>query len=549
MRRPRHGSRCRRAVAAVLVVVLVGTGTTSIAGAEAPGAYAPPVDAPLTDPFREPPDPYAPGNRGVDYRTAPGGEVRAAGPGEVTFAGQVGGGLHVVVLHPDGLRTSYSYLASLGVHRGEVVARGQAVGTSGGSLHFGVRAGERYVDPALLLAGGPSEVHLIPLEDRRVAPVADERRGLRRLLAAGGPAAAAAVGWLVDRSAGAAVAHARRRVELPLLLARTVAASRRGLAALSADQASCTPSGAPPPRPPAGRRIAVLVAGYGSTGGDADVLDVDTSALGYADADVAQLSYAGGRVEGVGALAGVPTSRYGPQDSMGDLHLAGRRLRQLLDDVAAAHPGVPVDVIAHSQGGVVARAALADPGAGPTVEHLVTLGTPHHGATLASLARELDLTDGDSVVAEGITVASGGGADPGSTAVAQLAAGSAFLAHLGRHPPRPGVEVTSIAASGDLVVPALSSVLGEATNVLVPVGGLTGHGRLPGSPEAARELALALGGAGPTCTASAALAARVVRAAAIAALEQASGSAAGPTVRLVDDLAGAASGVLAAATG
>ncbi|MBV8386955.1 MAG: M23 family metallopeptidase, partial [Acidimicrobiia bacterium] len=42
----------------------------------------------------------------MDYATAPGTEVRAAADGEVVFAGQVGGTLHVVVLHGDGIRTS-----------------------------------------------------------------------------------------------------------------------------------------------------------------------------------------------------------------------------------------------------------------------------------------------------------------------------------------------------------------------------------------------------------------------------------------------------------
>ncbi len=55
--------------------------------------------------------------------------------------------------------------------------------------------------------------------------------------------------------------------------------------------------------------------------------------------------------------------------------------------VAAAEPGVPIDVIAHSQGGVVARLALEQAGATgalpSAVENLVTLGTPAPGRRLA----------------------------------------------------------------------------------------------------------------------------------------------------------------------
>jgi len=56
--------------------------------------------------------------------------VRAAADGEVTFAGQVGGSHHVVVLHADGLRTSYSFLDTVAVHRGDHVVQGDVVGTS-----------------------------------------------------------------------------------------------------------------------------------------------------------------------------------------------------------------------------------------------------------------------------------------------------------------------------------------------------------------------------------------------------------------------------------
>ncbi len=549
MHRPHPGRGRRRTAAATLFVVallvlaLLSVGAPPPAGAEVAGDYAPPVDGPVTDPFRAPANPYAAGNRGIDYETPPGAEVRAAGPGEVTFAGQVGGRLHAVLLHPDGLRTSYSYLATVTVHRGQVVGRGEPVGTSTGSVHFGVRAGERYVDPALLLASDAVEVHLVPVEDRVPGPVADERRSLRKALVGTGGVASAAAAWLVDRSAGAAVAHARRRVELPLLLVGAMADAREGLHELAADQEGCTPPDVAPPQP-TGRRIAVLVAGYGSSGGAAEVLDIDTAALGFAASDVVQLSYEGGRVPGVGDVDGVATSGYGPTASMGDLDEAGERLRELLGEIATSHPGVPVAVLAHSQGGLVARAALSAPGAGANVSHLVTLGSPHHGATLATVARQLDLTAAGSGVAAGLAELTGGGVDPAAPAVAQLAAGSPFLALLARRPPARTVAVTSIAASGDLVVPGLSSVLDGATNVVVPVGGVTAHGRLPGSPEAARELALALGDAGPTCVGTVALTARAATAAAIAALEQGTGTAAGPTVRLVDDLAGALTGAL-----
>src|SRR5436190_10804548 len=95
-----------------------------IAAPAQPVHYQPPVSGRIVDAFRPPTTPYGPGNRGIDYLTTPGEPVRAAGPGTVTFAGQVGGPLVVVVLHADALRTSYLGLSGIEVKPGDVVAGG-----------------------------------------------------------------------------------------------------------------------------------------------------------------------------------------------------------------------------------------------------------------------------------------------------------------------------------------------------------------------------------------------------------------------------------------
>lgn len=135
--------------------------------------YDPPVDAPITDPFRPPPRPWLPGNRGVEYGTVPGTPVRAAGRGTVTFAGRIAGELHVTVSHPDGIRTSYSFLATVAVAAGAPVRRGHVLGRTGSRLHVGARRGDTYIDPtALWGADGPPWVRLAPLDDadRRAPP-------------------------------------------------------------------------------------------------------------------------------------------------------------------------------------------------------------------------------------------------------------------------------------------------------------------------------------------------------------------------------------------
>lgn len=170
--------------AGLMVVVTVGPAAGSVVPAP-PAVYQPPVDAPIVDPFRAPSSPYGPGNRGVDYAVAAGTEVKAAGAGRVTFAGPVGGHLHVVVLHSDGVRTSYSFLVSVAVGKGQGVAAGQVLGTASVSFHFGARVGDTYIDPLALLAGrGAGRPRLVPDQaEGGGGPVraVSERRALRDL--------------------------------------------------------------------------------------------------------------------------------------------------------------------------------------------------------------------------------------------------------------------------------------------------------------------------------------------------------------------------------
>jgi murein DD-endopeptidase MepM/ murein hydrolase activator NlpD len=172
-------------------LVVAGTTAVALPGPGAPRAaaqagapdevdYAPPVDAQITDPFRPPPQPWLPGNRGIEYATAPGTPVAAAGRGRVTFAGAVAGSLHVTIAHPDGVRTSYSYLATVAVAAGTEVQRGHVVGTTGARLHVGARRGDTYIDPASLWGRrGPPWVRLAPLDGGVPEPARRRVGGVR----------------------------------------------------------------------------------------------------------------------------------------------------------------------------------------------------------------------------------------------------------------------------------------------------------------------------------------------------------------------------------
>lgn len=459
-------------VRAAVAVVLV------LAGPDPGPVYTPPVEAEVVDPFRPPATPYASGNRGIDYATEPGTPVVAAAAGVVAFAGPVGGSLHVAVLHPDGIRTSYSFVQSISVRRGDRVDRGQELARAGPSLHFGARLGEEYLDPRLLLGGG-RHARLVPDDTRRPESEARERGLIEQLVRSLRP---------LERGTGAA-----RRVVAPAVFGMR-------LAKTLLDHGPCTAADDAPPRP-AGRRIVVLVAGLGSSSASAAVDAVDVRSLGYAPADVHRFSYNGGTV------ADRP---YGARDSAGDLRTAGERLAALLRRLSAAAPGVPVDVVAHSQGGLVARWALSDPKAPRAIETLVTLGTPHQGADLASAAVVAGRGPAARAVAVALRRMGVADVDGREPAVGQLAPGSTFLRDLGRRPRPRRVRVTSVAARGDAVVASSRSRLKDARNVVVTVEGVHDHALLPGSPEARREIALAVAGRPPTCRSRADAAADLV---------------------------------------
>jgi len=538
------------AVALVATCLVASTSLTAEAAAASGSVvYRPPVDGPVVDGYRPPASPYAPGNRGLDYATVSGQAVGAVADGEVVYAGRIGPSGHVVVLHADGIRTSYSFLDSVGVARGQRVTGGQTLGTAGPVLHFGARVGEGYIDPSVLLGSGSPEVHLVPVPLQEPQAEARERRWLVELVgdavglawkgAEAGADLATVVGdsfedalaWAADAATMAAAEAAslaevaavrgwevlREELETlwdqavllahyvgqlpisPLFLAHVLDQWERAQR-FRRSQDGCTPSSVAPPAPPPGRRIAVVVGGFGSSSEGAQILDVDLESLGYEVDDVAQFSYAGGRVPGIGRVSGVPTSGYGPEEANGDLEVAGRRLAELLDAIAAAHPDVPVDVLAHSQGAVVARLALAERSpTGAAVANLITLGAPHHGADVATGNALVGTTTTGELAQAGADWVTDGSTDGASEAAAQLSETSSVLRELNSQPVPAGTRVTSIAARGDLTVAGLQSSLEGATNVMVPLDGVSAHAELPGSDLAQREMALALAGQGPTC--------------------------------------------------
>jgi murein DD-endopeptidase MepM/ murein hydrolase activator NlpD len=144
-------------ILAFLAIALPGS-------ALAAGDWTWPVVGPVIRGFDPPDSPFGSGHRGIDIAAPVGSPVRAAAAGTVTFAGPVGGRLFVTLDHGDDLESTYSWLGSLAVRRGDVVSQGHVIARSGTGhagglvphLHVGVRLLDVYVDPLDYL--GPVEI-------------------------------------------------------------------------------------------------------------------------------------------------------------------------------------------------------------------------------------------------------------------------------------------------------------------------------------------------------------------------------------------------------
>ncbi len=148
---------------------------TAASTAEASTCWRPPVSAPVADPFREPLCRWCPGNRGIEYATTAGDRVVAVTAGEVSFSGTVAGRNYVVIRHADGRRATYGNLVDRLYAQGDVIATGAVVGHAAGAFHFGLRDGERYIDPAPFIGRLAGVVRLVPADGTAAAPAGPPR--------------------------------------------------------------------------------------------------------------------------------------------------------------------------------------------------------------------------------------------------------------------------------------------------------------------------------------------------------------------------------------
>jgi murein DD-endopeptidase MepM/ murein hydrolase activator NlpD len=167
-----HG-RAPLVVVTVLLVALVSlalpSGAIGAPVAPAPVGVWPLQPTPEVVRAFEPPDSrWGPGHRGVDLAGSIGQVVHAALPGRVSYAAGLAGRGVVVVDHGR-TRTTYEPVTAT-VRVGDPVGRGQPIGVleltdshcfPAACLHWGWRRGTTYLDPLLLVRGGP--IVLLPL--------------------------------------------------------------------------------------------------------------------------------------------------------------------------------------------------------------------------------------------------------------------------------------------------------------------------------------------------------------------------------------------------
>ncbi len=149
-------------------IIRVGLAAAGTARAVQEGRWEWPVAPPhpIIRAFEAPETRYTAGHRGIDIAAAAGDQVLAPADGVVHFAG-------VVVDRPIvSIRMEGELIASVepvdsSVAEGEVVVRGQVIGTvgvgghcGGGCVHLGVRLHGDYVSPMLYLGGVPLSVLL-----------------------------------------------------------------------------------------------------------------------------------------------------------------------------------------------------------------------------------------------------------------------------------------------------------------------------------------------------------------------------------------------------
>lgn len=81
-----------------------------------------------------------------------------------------------------------------------------------------------------------------------------------------------------------------------------------------------------------------------------------------------------------------------PGLGVGDIAETSEPLVDFVDDILSATGATKVDLIGHSQGGLVARYYVKELGGASKVDSLISLGAPHYGTVLANMGNVLGIS-------------------------------------------------------------------------------------------------------------------------------------------------------------
>lgn len=141
----------------------------------------------------------------------------------------------------------------------------------------------------------------------------------------------------------------------------------------------------------------------------------------------------------------------------GDIAASAQTLAAFVDKVLAATGAAKVDLVGHSQGGMMPRYYIDFLGGAAKVDKLVGLAPSNYGTTLDGFITLADLLGVRGVIDSG---------DTGCEACTEQEQGSSFLAGLNARPTVPGVSYTVIETRDDEVVtPYTNAFLPAAPNV------------------------------------------------------------------------------------
>lgn len=266
--------------------------------------------------------------------------------------------------------------------------------------------------------------------------------------------------------------------------------------------------------------IVVAVGGIGSSSapgkdgkieGDSSLYQMDWRSLGYGSNQVYFYSYKGVE-ENLGQGSYTVHAPYAPEDTYQPIADSASILARHIQEIHARNPGRKIDIVGHSQGGVVAQYYVTylydptDPAAAP-LDHMVTISSPHRGADLAAAHAILDDTAGGREARKVLEdVVEKFGMPPlSASSVRELAEGSKFMRGLIRDWDPTKIDTTTIGATFDYVVTPQHTRLAGADHYIsdLPPGFSSlkaSHGEVVGANRTKQLIYNALADAPSRCT-------------------------------------------------